>query len=152
MRPLLGQLDNNQLFPQKPYKCEVYGCLKKYTDPSSLRKHVKNHSKEEQEQVRLGRDTDTSQEGAGGWLEPPVSYDYSLGQYEAVGQTRRGNHHHLSSSQSNLSWLGVMVHQPNSLDSLDGEPSLPFDPVPIRYDSGDGLARIDQQNNIFSLK
>ena len=39
-----------------------------------------------------------------------------------------------------------------NLDSLDGEPSLPFDPVPIRYDSGDGLPRIDQQNNIFSLK
>ena len=66
----------------------MYGCLKKYTDPSSLRKHVKNHSKEEQEQVRLSRDTDTSQE----WLEPPVSYDYSLGQYETVGQTRRGKY------------------------------------------------------------
>ena len=119
-----------------------------------MRKHVKNHSKEEQEQVRLSRDTDTSQEGAGGWLEPPVSYDYSLGQYEAVGHTRRGNHQTPHSSrQSNISCSGVMVHQPNSLDSLDGEPSLPFDPVPIRYDSGDGLVpRIDHQNNIFSLK
>ena len=29
------------------------GCHKRYTDPSSLRKHIKNHSKEEQDQVRL---------------------------------------------------------------------------------------------------
>ena len=28
---------------QKPYACQVPGCLKRYTDPSSLRKHVKNH-------------------------------------------------------------------------------------------------------------
>ena len=42
---------------QKPYKCEVVGCQKRYTDPSSLRKHIKNHSKEEQEQVRLLKET-----------------------------------------------------------------------------------------------
>merc|ERR1711936_170402 len=41
----------------KPYKCEVVGCQKRYTDPSSLRKHIKNHSKEEQEQVRLLKET-----------------------------------------------------------------------------------------------
>lgn len=29
---------------QKPYACQVTGCGKRYTDPSSLRKHVKNHS------------------------------------------------------------------------------------------------------------
>ena len=57
---------------QKPYRCEVFGCQKRYTDPSSLRKHVKNHTKEEQDQVKQTRDssqgksTDTSQEG---WLE-----------------------------------------------------------------------------------
>lgn len=28
---------------QKPYACQMPGCLKRYTDPSSLRKHVKNH-------------------------------------------------------------------------------------------------------------
>ena len=51
----------------------MFGCNKRYTDPSSLRKHVKNHSKEEQEQVKLGRDTgsqgrstDNSMEG---WLD-----------------------------------------------------------------------------------
>ena len=51
----------------------MLGCNKRYTDPSSLRKHVKNHSKEEQEQLKLGRDTgsqgrstDNSMEG---WLD-----------------------------------------------------------------------------------
>ena len=51
----------------------MIGCNKRYTDPSSLRKHVKNHSKEEQEQVKMGRDTgsqgrstDNSMEG---WLD-----------------------------------------------------------------------------------
>ncbi len=32
------------------------GCYKKYTDPSSLRKHVKNHSKEEQDQYKMQRE------------------------------------------------------------------------------------------------
>ena len=35
----------------------MVGCLKRYTDPSSLRKHIKNHSKEEQEQVRLVKES-----------------------------------------------------------------------------------------------
>lgn len=30
--------------PQKPYACQIPGCTKRYTDPSSLRKHVKAHS------------------------------------------------------------------------------------------------------------
>uniref|UniRef100_A0A1A9UZV9 C2H2-type domain-containing protein n=1 Tax=Glossina austeni TaxID=7395 RepID=A0A1A9UZV9_GLOAU len=29
---------------KKPYACQVPGCTKRYTDPSSLRKHVKNHT------------------------------------------------------------------------------------------------------------
>lgn len=29
---------------QKPYACQVTGCGKRYTDPSSLRKHLKNHT------------------------------------------------------------------------------------------------------------
>ena len=41
---------------QKPYKCEVLGCPKRYTDPSSLRKHVKSHSTEEQLQYRRFKD------------------------------------------------------------------------------------------------
>ena len=75
------------------------GCQKKYTDPSSLRKHVKNHSKEEQDLVRQSREPDTSQEG---WLD----YDYSLAQYDSqafrrhpevsqvsqVGHVRRGEY------------------------------------------------------------
>ena len=51
----------------------MVGCNKRYTDPSSLRKHVKNHSREEQEQLKVGRDagsqgrsTDNSMEG---WLD-----------------------------------------------------------------------------------
>lgn len=28
---------------QRPYACQLPGCEKRYTDPSSLRKHVKNH-------------------------------------------------------------------------------------------------------------
>lgn len=36
---------------QKPYACQIPGCSKRYTDPSSLRKHVKAHSTKEQ-QVR----------------------------------------------------------------------------------------------------
>lgn len=67
----------------------MVGCLKKYTDPSSLRKHVKNHSKEEQDQVRQSRETDTSQEGCG-WLEQTtLNYDYSLAQYDSQAFRRQ---------------------------------------------------------------
>lgn len=34
---------------QKPYACQVPGCAKRYTDPSSLRKHVKSHSTKERQ-------------------------------------------------------------------------------------------------------
>ena len=34
----------------------MLGCTKRYTDPSSLRKHVKSHSAEEQEQYRRTKD------------------------------------------------------------------------------------------------
>lgn len=30
--------------------CQVPGCAKRYTDPSSLRKHVKSHTTKEQQQ------------------------------------------------------------------------------------------------------
>ena len=42
---------NVSLSLQKPYACQIPGCTKRYTDPSSLRKHVKIHSAKEQ-QVR----------------------------------------------------------------------------------------------------
>lgn len=38
------KLISNSFFFQKPYACQVSGCGKRYTDPSSLRKHLKNHS------------------------------------------------------------------------------------------------------------
>lgn len=31
----------DMFYPQKPYVCKIPGCTKRYTDPSSLRKHVK---------------------------------------------------------------------------------------------------------------
>ena len=34
----------------------MLGCPKRYTDPSSLRKHVKNHTREEQQQYRRVRE------------------------------------------------------------------------------------------------
>lgn len=38
------------VFAQKPYTCQVPGCAKRYTDPSSLRKHVKSHTTKDQQQ------------------------------------------------------------------------------------------------------
>ena len=34
------------------------------------------------------------------------------------------------------SMLLGMIHQPNSLDSVDGEP-LPFDTIPVRFEPGE---------------
>lgn len=46
MRTLFSQLLNVfgsklDVCLQKPYVCKILGCTKRYTDPSSLRKHVK---------------------------------------------------------------------------------------------------------------
>lgn len=38
---------------QKPYACTVPGCPKRYTDPSSLRKHQKNHDKDAQARKKV---------------------------------------------------------------------------------------------------
>lgn len=40
MQPLYLTVYLNPLW-QKPYVCKIPGCTKRYTDPSSLRKHVK---------------------------------------------------------------------------------------------------------------
>ena len=48
----------------------------------------------------------------------------------------------------------AMVHQPNSLDSVDGEP-LPFDPVPVRFDAGESnhsIVLIRNTINFLTLK
>ncbi|XP_063568426.1 zinc finger protein GLIS1 isoform X3 [Pongo abelii] len=45
----------------KPYACQIPGCSKRYTDPSSLRKHVKAHSAKEQQvrkKLHAGPDTE----------------------------------------------------------------------------------------------
>lgn len=39
--PSLPLLHLVRSFAQKPYVCKIPGCTKRYTDPSSLRKHVK---------------------------------------------------------------------------------------------------------------
>ncbi|XP_051044340.1 zinc finger protein GLIS1 isoform X3 [Phodopus roborovskii] len=46
----------------KPYACQIPGCSKRYTDPSSLRKHVKAHSAKEQQvrkKMHTGADPET---------------------------------------------------------------------------------------------
>lgn len=43
------------VFAQKPYTCQVPGCAKRYTDPSSLRKHVKSHTTKDQQQRKKVR-------------------------------------------------------------------------------------------------
>ncbi|KAF4797208.1 zinc finger protein [Turdus rufiventris] len=48
---------------EKPYACQIPGCSKRYTDPSSLRKHVKAHSaKEQQVRKKLKSCTDIEQD------------------------------------------------------------------------------------------
>lgn len=46
---LLFRMNDRDFFllMQKPYACQVAGCTKRYTDPSSLRKHVKNHNQKD---------------------------------------------------------------------------------------------------------
>ena len=48
--------DGRYFDSQKPYTCKVLGCTKRYTDPSSLRKHVKSHSVEEQAQTKIKKE------------------------------------------------------------------------------------------------
>ena len=51
----------------------MFGCQKRYTDPSSLRKHVKHHTKEEQDQVKMTRDNSkgkNKEKTEQAWIEP----------------------------------------------------------------------------------
>ena len=52
---------------QKPYACKAPGCTKRYTDPSSLRKHVKTvHGDDFYYSKRHKGDQDGDGGGAGG--------------------------------------------------------------------------------------
>ena len=44
-----------------------------------------------------------------------------------------------------------MIHQPNSLDSVDGEPPLPFDPIPVRLDTGEKRTKILIAQHVYLL-
>jgi len=102
-----------------------------------------------------GKSTDTSQEG---WLDPENEIQNHLpsnltlmsgGGVVPAGMYEYGSHYdtqyrrHIEDNQrmqqkqteEEQYKRGTMIHQPNSLDSLDGEAALPFDPVPIRYES-----------------
>jgi hypothetical protein len=85
----------------------VAGCEKKYTDPSSLRKHFKLHTKEDQEQSRGAKpgsqegplpawqDQEASSNNSSslGLLSPGGGEFYSGGMYrpgEEFSQLRRG--------------------------------------------------------------
>ena len=116
----------------KPYRCEVLGCGKRYTDPSSLRKHSKSHSREEQEAGRAGRGQQDLSAGSSqeGWLADP--------QYWQQDSRRGDNDHPVTAYQILMCYLlsAGMPGQQNSLDSLDEEAALPYDPVPVRWEGG----------------
>lgn len=57
-------------FVQKPYACKIAGCTKRYTDPSSLRKHVKTvHGPEAHVTKRQRGDKRDPPSGSGGEKE-----------------------------------------------------------------------------------
>jgi len=138
----------------KPYKCDVPGCQKRYTDPSSLRKHVKNHSREEQEQAmamaRQARESEACQQSEvlPSWAEAgtelrqgadPLSPS-SLGLMAGGGLVGYSHYpayttppQYRRAPEGQEFRRGEMHHQPNSLDSVEGD-ALPFDSVPIRFD------------------
>ncbi len=148
---------------QKPYRCEVVGCSKRYTDPSSLRKHVKSHSQEEQlqyrrskEQLKQANNNEPSSSSSwhldGGGDSNPSSTLLAVGLQAGgtvVQQTtssvdkKRGAsvvlaflllHSHYMLVLSAAVYQGL-AHEPSSLDDLDADAALPFDDVPVRYDS-----------------
>ena len=64
------------------------GCEKKYTDPSSLRKHVKMHSKEDQDQCRTTRAGE--QDLLNNWQDQEANSSSSLGLLSGGGEFYSG--------------------------------------------------------------
>ena len=102
-------------FLQKPYKCEVLGCTKRYTDPSSLRKHVKSHSQEEQLQYRRSKDLANMAKRSTSpttrystWTPSSVTTSgVTPGSNPGQGiQDQDSQHHHLLTSSSTLLQTG----------------------------------------------
>ena len=70
----------------------MFGCQKKYTDPSSLRKHIKNHSKEEQEQVRLVKENMKVKRGLQiVEVEPGTDSTWGMVEHEMMNPCPAGN-------------------------------------------------------------
>ena len=83
---------------QKPYKCEVVGCSKRYTDPSSLRKHVKGHSTEEQLQYRRSKDlaniakrSNSPTNRYANWVPPPTQQAIAPPQQQGLEAAGHGS-------------------------------------------------------------
>ena len=72
----------------------MIGCQKRYTDPSSLRKHVKNHSKEDQDQCRTGPKDRPSQ-------------DLATWQDQETTTTTNNNNNNNNNSSSSLGILSA---------------------------------------------
>merc|ERR1712045_265808 len=83
----------------------------------------------------IGQHTGTQGTAIGQSPAPGYTEDGASGQYDQ--QCRRPD---MASIRRG------MIHQPNSLDSVDGEPPLPFDPVPVRLDTG------EEKENLGKLK
>lgn len=66
------------LFPKKPYACKAPGCTKRYTDPSSLRKHVKTVHGPEFYASKRHKGNHYDSNGGGQGLQPDLDNGGSL--------------------------------------------------------------------------
>ena len=106
------------LCPQKPYACKIPGCTKRYTDPSSLRKHVKTVH---------GPDAHVTKKQRGDKRDPPNS---GTGSGKGAGSNP-------SNGDSNTnSGLGVDgVNNNNNIIKKEVEPIVPFDQKSVKQQS-----------------
>ncbi|XP_013911171.1 PREDICTED: zinc finger protein GLIS3 isoform X2 [Thamnophis sirtalis] len=131
----------------KPYACQIPGCTKRYTDPSSLRKHVKAHSsKDLQARKKLRATTELDQDILNDCLTIQPIQVASSPQDVSVSTVQQspGHIHDLypatmfSSIHSNQSGISVGNEPPSHAASLSSpRPSIHESPHnPSTADSG----------------
>ena len=130
----------------KPYLCKVTGCNKRYTDPSSLRKHVKtfNH-----ESLQMLQSNDLTTQITNKMNDESVDkyYEHQITSQDAPLKSQDQYYYHTSESYFNDN---IIYNGTYSLDTSDAIYSNNCNK--IYYDSSSWISRDDISQGMKSIK
>lgn len=137
---------NTLWLPQKPYSCNFNSCVKRYTDPSSLRKHLRTHK------ARTSGATCSGAETMGVVAANPslqvsgLPSDYDPNLFLDLGSPLQHHHHHQSSTETTpCSYTPSLALNPSSSGQfIDPNESYIYNSHSHSRDSSGTISNVNQ--------